>query len=164
MPPPAKPNGRAAAPAQAPLLQFPHDAQEPEAPAPTEPPAAPAQPLARTKLDFILAEVMGEVGEIVSRLEKVSARVVRADKEGEVVRQLIGQAHENAAANLRALVDERLGAVATRIEREGAAVRAAAQGVQRDARRMATLALVIGFSAGVLGGALAVVVAVRQFL
>lgn len=151
------PNVRAA-PAQTPLLQFPHDppAQDDRSAPPDS--AAPSPPRfdPRSKLDVIYQEVLGDVAQLVDKLEKASGRLVRAEKEGEEIRKKIDGAHQAALSNLQRMLDDNLGAAVSSVRRAAADARASAQVVQREARRMVLLALCLGGAAGIIGGVLVV--------
>lgn len=175
--PPAKPNGKAApAPVQAPLLQFPHEAQAQAPAASTQgegegagsrsgaPAAAPGEFAPRSKMEVFYREVLGETGKLVDKLEKASGRLVRAEKEGEAIRQKIDEAHRSALVGLRRALDEDLGAALKNVQKAAADARSSAQVVQREARRMVLLALCLGGAAGVIGGVLAALALASKFM
>lgn len=115
-------------------------------------------------MEAFYREVLGETGKLVDKLEKTSGRLVRAEKEGDAIRQKIDAAHQAALVSLRRALDEDLGAAVKSLQRAAADARASAQAVQREARRMVLLALCLGGAAGVIGGVLAVLVLGSRFL
>ena len=113
----------------------------------------------RTKLDIIYQEVLGEVSELVGRLEAVSERLTEASEQagraGERSAEQIHQVTAAAAAKLKAELDHAGDKLLSRVETVMQEASAAAAVVNRSARRFATLALVVGLAGGVIGGALA---------
>ncbi len=130
----------------------------------------PALGHARTKLDLLYHDVLGEVASLVDRLETVSTSLDAAQQQIQAVantqqvlpqqlaRQLtntlettakpIHQQHQQA---IRAMLD----ATGTRLDHLAQEATQCARITHQSARRMAIIAVVIGAAAGMLGGLLA---------
>ena len=125
---------------------------------------------ARTKLDFLYREVLGEVAGLVDRLETVSTSLSTAQQQIQAVadtqqvlpqqlaRQLattlevtakpINQQHQQS---IQAMLD----ATSTQLDLLTQEAAQWARITHQSARRMALIAVVIGGAAGLLGGLLA---------
>lgn len=136
--------------------------------APQTPGPAPGH--ARTKLDLLYHEVLGEVASLVDRLETVSTSLDAAQQQVQAVadtqqalpqqlaRQLtntlettakpIHQRHQQAIQSM-------LDATNTRLDHLAQEAAHCARITHQAAQRMALIAVVIGGAAGVLGGLLA---------
>lgn len=113
----------------------------------------------RTKLDIIYQEVLGEVSDLVGRLEVVSERLAEASDQcgraGERSAEQIHQVTGAAASKLRVELDHAGDRLLSRVEKAADEAGRAAAVVHRSAQRFATLALIVGIAGGVIGGALA---------
>ncbi len=141
---------------------------DPAMQAPQTPGSAPGH--ARTKLDLLYHDVLGEVASLVDRLEAVSTSLDAAQQQIRAVadtqqvlpKQLardltntleatakpIHQQHQQA---IQAMLD----ATNTRLDRLAQEAAECARITHQAAQRMALIAVVIGGAAGVLGGLLA---------
>ncbi|WP_323000525.1 hypothetical protein [Denitromonas sp.] len=113
----------------------------------------------RTKLDIIYQEVLGEVSELVGRVEAATERLAEASelagRAGERSAEQIHQVTAAAAAKLKAELEHVGDRLLKQVETVAEEAGAAASVVHRSARRFATLALAVGLAGGVIGGALA---------
>lgn len=113
----------------------------------------------RRKLDFIYQEVLGEVAELVKRLEGVSAAVeeVARTRAGERTAEVLEHAATAAASRVRAELDRAADQARRRVSSLLSEVRAEAEGVAGAARWHA-LALSTGLAlmAAFVGGWLVV--------
>ncbi|MBE0697584.1 MAG: hypothetical protein IH586_11740 [Anaerolineaceae bacterium] len=125
---------------------------------------------ARTKLDFLYREVLGEVAGLVDRLEATGQAVTEAQKQLQVLAdaQLIlpQQLDRHLTATLKTAakpihaqsqqaIQTILDATGTRLDHLAQESAQYASIAHQSARRMALIALVVGGAAGVLGGMLA---------
>jgi DNA anti-recombination protein RmuC len=125
---------------------------------------------ARTKLDFLYREVLGEVASLVDRLEAVSTSLEAAQQQIQAVadtQQVLPQQlarhltttleatvkpiHQQHQQAIQAMLD----ATNTRLDHLAQEAAQRARITHRAARRMTLIAVVIGGAAGVLGGLLA---------
>lgn len=125
---------------------------------------------ARTKLDFLYREVLGEVGGLVDRLETVSTSLDAAQQQIQTVadtQQVLPQQltrhlaitleatakpiHQQHQQAIQAMLD----ATGTQLDHLTREAAQCARITHQSARRMALIAMVIGGAAGVLGGLLA---------
>ena len=113
----------------------------------------------RTKLDIIYQEVLGEVSELVGRIEAISERLTEASelagRAGERPAEQIHQVTAAAAFKLKTELEHAGNQLLSRVETVTKEASAAAAVVHRSAQRFATLALAVGLAGGVIGGALA---------
>jgi len=136
--------------------------------APQTPGPAPGH--ARTKLDLLYHDVLGEVVSLVDRLETVSTGLDAAQQQIQVVADtqqvLPQQLARHLATTLEATarpihlqhrqaIQAMLDATGTRLDRLAQEAAQCAHITNRAARRMAFIAVGIGGAAGVLGGLLA---------
>jgi len=109
----------------------------------------------RTKLDVIYQEVLGEVAELVTRLEQTAAKVAEAGQAGELARQAVSQAAAEAGRAFRRDLDKHSSTLLEGLQKAAGEAKAAAMVVDKAGRRFALLALVTGLAAGLVGGCLA---------
>lgn len=125
---------------------------------------------ARTKLDFLYREVLGEVGGLVDRLEAVSTSLDAAQQQIQTVADtqqvLPQQLARHLATTLEATakpihqqhqqaIQAMLDATSTQLDHLTQEAVQCAHITHQSARRMALIAVVVGGAAGVLGGLLA---------
>ncbi|GAA0228965.1 hypothetical protein GCM10009125_17450 [Castellaniella daejeonensis] len=125
---------------------------------------------ARTKLDFLYREVLGEVAGLVDRLETVSTNLDTAQQQIQTVADTQQVLPQQLARQLTATLDATakpihqqhqqaiqamLDATNTRLDRLAQEAAQCARITHRAARRMTLIAVVIGGASGVLGGLLA---------
>lgn len=125
---------------------------------------------ARTKLDFLYREVLGEVAGLVDRLETVSTRLDTAQQQIQAVadtqqvlpQQLARQLTTSLEATAKPIhqqhqqaIQAMLDATSVRLDHLTQEAAQCARITHQSARRMAFIAVVIGGVAGVLGGLLA---------
>lgn len=130
------------------------------------PPAANA----RTKLDLLYHEVLGEVAGLVDRLEATGQTVVEAQKQLQALadaqqilpqqldRQLTATLQTAAKpihAQFQQAIQAMLDATGARLDRLAQEAAQYARTAHQSARRMAIIALAVGGAAGALGGMLA---------
>lgn len=130
----------------------------------------PALGHARTKLDLLYHEVLGEVASLVDRLETVSTRLDAAQQQIQTVADnqqvLPQQLARHLATTLEATakpihqqhqqaIQAMLDVTDTRLDHLAQEAAQCAHITHHAARRMALIAVVIGGAAGVLGGLLA---------
>ncbi len=133
-------------------------------------PPGPAPGHARTKLDLLYHDVLGEVASLVDRLEAVSASLDAAQQQIQAVADtqqiLPQQLARHLATTLEATarpihlqhrqaIQAMLDATGTRLDRLAQEAAQCARVTHQAARRMALIAVVVGGTAGVLGGLLA---------
>jgi len=125
---------------------------------------------ARTKLDFLYREVLGEVAGLVDRLETVSQSLDAAQQQIQAVadtQQVLPQQlarhlttalettakpiHQQHQQAIQAMLD----ATRTQLDHHAQESALASRVVQQTARRMALIAIALGGATGVLGGLLA---------
>ncbi len=110
---------------------------------------------ARSKLDILYAEILGDVESLTARLEAVSREVADAtaalDRAPGQIRTAVQQAGPHMAEELR-----RASATAQQdLSQTTHDLGTNAASIQRAATRTARLCLVIGMASGAVGGALA---------
>ena len=125
---------------------------------------------ARTKLDFLYREVLGEVAGLVDRLEATGQAVVEAQKQlqasadaQQILPQQLGRhltatlqtAAKPIHAQSQQAIQAMLDATGTRLDHLAQESAQYARIAHQSARRMAFIALAVGGAAGVLGGMLA---------
>lgn len=125
---------------------------------------------ARTKLDLLYHEVLGEVAGLVDRLDSVTQRLdaaqqqmqAMADAQQVLPQQLsrhLNDTMESAAKPINQQTQQAIQAMLadthTRLDHLAGEATQYASIAHQSARRMALIALVVGGSAGVLGGLLA---------
>src|SRR5690348_17070036 len=135
-----------------------------------EPAQSPLAGHARTKLDLLYHEVLGEVASLVDRLEATSQAVTQAQKRLQVLadtQQILPQqldrqltitlrtATKPIHAQFQQAIQATLDATGTRLDHLAQESAHYARIAHQSARRMAFIALAIGGAAGVLGGMLA---------
>jgi hypothetical protein len=130
----------------------------------------PAPGHARTKLDLLYHEVLGEVASLVDRLEAVSTSLDAAQQQIQTVadtQQILPQQRARQLTNTleaaakpihqrhQQAIQAMLDATGTRLDHLAQEAAHCARITHQSARRMALIAVVIGGAAGVLGGLLA---------
>ncbi|CAM5792076.1 hypothetical protein CCAE64S_02917 [Castellaniella caeni] len=130
----------------------------------------PAPGHARTKLDLLYHEVLGEVASLVDRLEMASTSLDAAQQQIQAVadtqQALPQQLARHLATTLEATakpihlqhqqaIQAMLDATGTRLDHLAQEAAQCARITHQAAQRMALIAVVIGCAAGVLGGLLA---------
>jgi len=125
---------------------------------------------ARTKLDFLYREVLGEVAGLVDRLETVSQSLDAAQQQIQAVadtQQVLPQQLGRHLATIlestvkpinrqhQQAIQVMLDATRTQLDHHAQESAHVARTVQRAARRMTLIAIALGGAAGVLGGLLA---------
>lgn len=136
----------------------------------TQTPAGPPPGHARTKLDLLYHDVLGEVASLVDRLETVNTNLDAAQQQIQAVADtqqvLPQQLTRHLATTLEAAakpihqqhqqaIQAMLDATGTRLDHLAQEAAQCARITHQAARRMALIAVVIGGAAGVLGGLLA---------
>jgi len=125
---------------------------------------------ARTKLDLLYHEVLGEVAVLVNRLDSVTQRLdaaqqqmqAMADAQQVLPQQLsrhLNDTMESAAKPINQQTQQAIQAMLadthTRLDRLAGEAAQYASVAHQSARRMALIAVAVGGAAGVLGGLLA---------
>jgi len=125
---------------------------------------------ARTKLDFLYREVLGEVAGLVDRLEATGQAVTEAQKQLQALadaQQILPQqldrhltatlqtAAKPIQAQSQQVIQAMLDATGTRLDHLTKESAQYARIAHHSARRMALIALAVGGAAGILGGMLA---------
>lgn len=109
---------------------------------------------ARTKLDVIYQEVLGEVSQLVGRVERASGKVLKAENLNAAVVAAIQKAHEEAGQQLRRDLANANGQLLSGLREQVQQTKAAAAAMRQAARRMVLVATGIGAAVGLLGGVL----------
>lgn len=114
----------------------------------------------RTKLDVIYQEVLGEVGDLVDRLEAVSTQLEAAvrGKPAERVVEAIERAAFVASGKLRTDMDRAIGEARKELGAAAHEAEAALHAIERERRRTLTRWTLLTFCASLLGGIVAGVV------
>lgn len=119
----------------------------------------------RTKLDFLYQEVLGEVGELVTRIEQVNQQnqslAARLEDSNQAianapaeVRKAIETSGKALASTLTAICEEALSDVQAQLRALAKDAATYAAIAHQSARKMAFIALIVGGTAGILGGLL----------
>lgn len=117
----------------------------------------------RSKLDIIYQEVLGEVADLVGRVEAVTSQVAEVIKAESRAAQAIHEASAAASEKLRGDLDRACNTTVQKLRTVAREVDAAAGVVGGAAKRFALLALLVGLGGGVIGGTLAGIALSRVF-
>ncbi|WP_298016091.1 hypothetical protein [uncultured Castellaniella sp.] len=132
--------------------------------------SGPAPGHARTKLDLLYHDVLGEVASLVDRLETVSTSLDAAQQQIQAVadtqqvlpQQLVRHLTTSLEATAKPIhqqhqqaIQAMLDATGTRLDHLALEAAQCARITHHAARRMTVIAVIIGGAAGVLGGLLA---------
>ncbi len=111
----------------------------------------------RSKLDIIYQEVLGEVVEVVKRLEAVSAQMdgVATAKPADRVAEMIQEAALMASAKVRSELDQALADARQGLSAAASEVTAALHAVEAERQRTFWARMNAMFGAAVLGGVVA---------
>lgn len=121
---------------------------------------------ARTKLDFVYQEVVGEVVSLVTRIEDANKRLAAVSKKMDVAAKSIDQLPDRLQSALAAsgkdIAQDLAKQARDAVQESESHLRELARQSARyariahqSARRMALIALIVGGGAGVMGGLLA---------
>ncbi len=111
----------------------------------------------RSKLDIIYQEVLGEVVELVKRLEAVSARMdgVATAKPADRMAEMIEEAALMASAKVRSELDQAIANARQNLSAAAGEVAAALHAVEAERQRTFWARMNAMFCAAVLGGVVA---------
>lgn len=109
----------------------------------------------RTKLDIIYQEVLGDVSDLVGRVEALGQKLDGLSHGAAQASAAVNAASGAATAKLRAEIEKTTTTVIERLQSVVKEATAAASVVDQAARRFAFLALLTGVLGGVFGGTLA---------
>jgi phosphotransacetylase len=113
----------------------------------------------RSKLDILYQDVLGEVSDLVTRIETAKEQLAniaeQSARSGERTAEQLRQVAATAAGKLKGELEQTGTRLIAKMENAAKDTSTAAALVHRSARRFATLALTVGLAAGVIGGALA---------
>lgn len=108
----------------------------------------------RSKLDIIYQEVLGEVSDLVGRVEAAAGQLTDITNSGDRAALTIGEASAAATLKIRSELDRTAKDAIQKLQAVVKDAEAAARLVDGSARRFALLALLTGLAGGIIGGIL----------
>lgn len=122
---------------------------------------------ARSKLDVIYEDVLGDVGELVTRIES-STKVLnkvheQSNKDVERIRDLLEITVDGASSRLKSELNATTVELLNEVKQAKQEVLQATAIVNQSTTKLATYTILIGLAAGIVGGALATLAFIKLF-